>query len=307
MRASVLVTIGSVFAWAALAAANRILLLRFGLDPWTFTFVQMCAGGAALLATCGWGRLDLASFCRPATWVIGALRVLSAALYASVLARVSVLDSGILGAVNMSMVAVSIWLVFGRRPARCEWPGHVVIVISILLLVADLPGGLWNPAVLLMSLNEVCMVATTLLAERHPDNVSDDPRPRLQFTGALLLITAVLFLAVRTASGETMAAVWNWRLLVAGAAVGVALRAPSMLLTFWSIRLAGAQNYVAALSLLPLLGMVFEHSASIVGLIHVSHFEADNVPLALGVVAGTVLVVAARARMVRLAVPASSG
>jgi len=306
MRTPVLVTFGSVFTWAALAVTNRVLLLRFGLDPWTFTFVQLCAGGVVLVAVGGRRRLDLSSFRRPATWVIGVLRVLSAALYTAALAWVSVLEAGVLGSVNVPMVAAAVWLAFERRPARGEWLGQLVILTPILLFVADLPGGLRHPAVLLMLFNEVCLVAATLLAERHPDNVSDQPGARQQFTGALLLITAALFLAIRAVDGGSVDGIWNWRLLAAGVVVGVALRAPSMLLSFWSIRLIGAQNYVAALSPLPLLGMVFEQSAFAAGLIDVSRFRPGTVLLALGVVVGTLLLVTARSRAVHLAVATSS-
>jgi len=306
MRTAIPVTIGSVFTWAALAAANRVLLLRFGFDPWTFTFVQLCAGGAVLLAAGGRQRLDLSSFRRPTTWMIGVLRVLSAALYAAVIARVSVLEAGVLGSVNVPMVVAAVWLAFGRPPARGEWLGQMVILTPILLLVAGLPGGLRDSAVLLMLLNEVCLVGATLLAERHPDNVSDHPGSRLQFTGALLLITAALFLTIRAASGGGLGVIWNWRLLAAGAAVGIAFRAPSMLLSFWSIRLVGAQNYMVALSPLPLLGMAFEQSAFAAGLIDISRFQAENVLLAFGVVAGTLLIAAARVRAVRFTVSTSS-
>lgn len=302
MRTSISITIGSVFTWALLAAANRVLLLRFGFDPWTFTFVQLCAGGAVLLAAGGRRRLDLSSFRRPTTWVIGVLRVLSAALSATVLARVGVLEAGILGSVNVPMVATAVWLAFGRRPTRGEWMGQMVMLTPILLLVAGLPGGLWNPAALLMLLNELCVVGVTLLAERHPDNVSDHTGSRARFTGALLLITAALLLAIRAVTGGSADGVWDWRLLAAGAAVGVAVRAPSMLLSFWSIRLVGAQNYMAAMSPLPLLGMMFEASAFAAGLIDVSSFKADNVLLALGVLAGTLLVVSARGRRVYMTV-----
>jgi hypothetical protein len=300
MRSSaVLITFGSVVTWAALAGANRVLLLRLGLDPWAFTFVQLCTGGIVLLAAGGRRRPNFSSFRRPATWAISVLRVLSAAFYTAVLATLSVLEAGVLGAVNVPMVAVAVWLAFGRRPAHGEWVGQMVILLPILLLIGGLHGGLWHPAVRLMLLNEVCLVASTLLAERHPDNVADQPGARMQFTGVLLLTTAALFLVVRALEGGGANGIWDWRLLAAGAAVGVAFRAPSMVLSFWSIRLIGAQNYVAALSVLPLVGMAFEQSAYAAGLIDVSRFRADTVPLALCIVAGTLLVVAARVRAQR--------
>ncbi|SMF51231.1 EamA-like transporter family protein [Tistlia consotensis] len=303
MPLAILVTLGALLSWAALLAASRVLLLRLGLDPWAFSFVQLCAGGLVLLAAGGRRRPDLSSFRRPATWALGVLRVLSAACYTAVLVRLSVLEAGVLGAVNVPLVALAVWLAFGRRPARGEWLGQLVILAAILPLVAGLEGGLRDPAVGLMLLNELCLVAATLLAERHPDNRSDRPGARFRLTGAVLLVTAALFLAVRLAEGGSAGGLLDRPLLAAGAAVGVALRAPSMVLSFWSIRLVGARNYMAAVSLLPLLGLGLEQAALAAGLIEVSRFRPGTALLALGVVAGTLLVVAARIRARRPAPP----
>ena len=155
MRTPLLVTLGAVLSWAALLAASRVLLVGLALDPWAFSFVQLCAGGIVLIAAGGIQRFELSSFRRPSTWILGTLRVLSAALYTAVIAWVSVLEAGVLGAVNIPMVAVAVWAAFGRRPARGEWLGHLAILAAILLLVAQLEGGVWHPAVGLMLLNEV--------------------------------------------------------------------------------------------------------------------------------------------------------
>jgi len=306
MRTPVAITLAAILSWTALVAASRVLLLRLGLDPWAFSFVQLVAGGTVLLAAGGRKRLDLTSFHRPSTWILGVFRVLSAASYTAVLAWVSVLEAGVLAAVNVPMVAAAVWLAFGRRPARGEWLGHLAIGVAILPLVAGLDGGIRHPAVGLMLLNEVCLVAGSLMAERHPDNLSTEPGARLRFTGAVLLVTAALFLAVRLAQGGVEGggadAAWSWPLLIWGTVVGVTLRAPSMVLSFWSTRLVGAQNYMAAASLLPVLGMMLEQAAYAGGLIDVSRFRPETALLALGVVGGTLLVVAARIRERRTAV-----
>jgi hypothetical protein len=214
---------------------------------------------------------------------------------------VSVLEAGVLGAINVPMVAAAVWLAFARRPARGEWLGQAVILAAAALLVAGLEGRVRLPVVGLMLVNELCLVGSTLIVERHPDNVSDRPGARLRLTGTVMLVTATLFLAARLAQGGSADGIWDWRLLAAGAAVGVALRAPSMVLSFWSIRLVGAQNYMAAVSVLPLIGMALEQAAFAAGLIDVSRLQAGAVLLAVGVAAGTLLVVAARVRALRQA------
>ncbi|MEQ9125307.1 MAG: translation-associated GTPase, partial [Alphaproteobacteria bacterium] len=98
---ALIVTAAAVFWWGALVAASRVVLLRYGLDPWAFSFIQLCAGGVLLLLLGGRRSLALASFRRPATWALGVLRVASAALYTAVLAWVSALEAGTIGAVSL--------------------------------------------------------------------------------------------------------------------------------------------------------------------------------------------------------------
>lgn len=298
-----LVTLGSILCWAAVIASSRMVLLRFGFDPWAFSFVQLCAGGIALVGLGRRGGQDMSSFRRPGTWLLGVLRVLSAAAYTAVLVWISALEAGILGAVATPMVALAVWAAYGRRPAAGEWLGHAVILAAIATLLAGLAGGWRHPAVGLMLINEACLVAATLLAERHPDNVSDAPGARLRFTGAVLLVTAGLFLAARLVQGGSAAGIWTWELLLSGVAVGVAFRAPSMVLSFWSTRLVGSRNYMAAASILPLLGMALEEAMFALGLIGESRFAPGTALLGLGVAAGTLLVVAARLRAARNAQP----
>ncbi|MDF1793000.1 MAG: EamA family transporter [Thalassobaculaceae bacterium] len=305
MRPAILVTVAAILSWAALIAISRILLVRFGFDPWAYTFLQLCAGGVCLLAIGRQGRLSLASLKRPTTWLLGLLRVLSAALFTAVLVWVSAMEAGVLAAVNVPMVAVAVWLVFGRRPARREWIGHMVVLAAIVPLVLTLEGGFANPAVVLMLLNEVCLVAGTLLAERHPDNSGTDPGARARFTGAVLLVTAGLFLVLRVVEDGGVGTIdWSPPLVISAVLVGVVLRGPSMFLTFWSTRLIGAQNYTACCTALPVIGMGLEQAAYHLGLIDISRFRPETVLLTAGVVAGTLIVVAARVRVSR---PAPTG
>jgi hypothetical protein len=80
------VTIGAVLTWASVSAVSRVLLVRLGLDPWSFSFIQLCSGGLALLAMSGKAAFGAVSFRRPSTWILGFFRVLSAALYTAPLA-----------------------------------------------------------------------------------------------------------------------------------------------------------------------------------------------------------------------------
>jgi len=294
MRITIIVTIGAILCWAILSVVSRILLLNLDLDPWMFSFIQLCAGGVALLAMSGRKGPKLSSFARPTTWILGALRVLSAALYTAVLAWISVLEAGILGAMNLPVIALAVWVLKKHRTARFEWAGHALILAAILTLALRLEESLRAAALGLMLLNAACLTTMNLLAERHPDNVSDQPGARTGFTGAVLLVTAVLFIAGRWVHQGPLDAATDLTQIVAGVSVGVFLRAPAMLLAFWSIRLAGAQGYTAAISLLPIFGMVFEQACVALGLLAESRLQIETVFLAGAVIVGTLAILAAR-------------
>lgn len=306
MNRPVLVTVAAILCWALLSVVSRILLLDLALDPWMFSFIQLSAGGVGLLAIGGCKGVDLSSFKYPTTWALGALRVLSAALYTAVLAWISVLEAGILGAMSMPVIALCVWALTRRRPARFEWLGHLIILAAVCALALRLEDTLRTAAVGLMALNALCLTAMNLLAERHPDNISDVPGVRTRFTGAVLLVTAGLFAFGRLLQHGALEGGIDMPLVVAGVCVGVFLRAPAMLLAFWSIRLVGAQGYTAAISLLPVFGMGFEQAFVALGLLSQSRLQIGTVGLAGGVVAGTLVVLAARKQAARAPVRGSA-
>lgn len=299
MPVSWIVTAGAILFWAMLSAVSRILLLRLELDPWSFSFIQLFTGGGLLLVISGKAsfKIALTSFRRPMTWILGILRVLSASIYTAVLVWVSVLEAGILGSISIPLVAIIVWMLFGKRTLRWDWLGHSIIVLAIILLVLNLNAEIRLPILWLMLLNALCLVTMSILAERHPGNASNQRGARMGFTGSVLLITAGLFLIVRVVQGGPNPEIWNWWLLISGTSVGVLLRAPAMFLAFWSIRLIGAQNYMGAVAFLPITGMIFEQLAYATGLIDVSRFHLETVFLGFGVIVGTFFVFAARLRL----------
>ncbi len=309
MPLAYIVTIGAMLCWAILSVTNRVLLLTFNFDPWTFSFIQLGAGGVALLVMSGKGGFNPASFMRPMTWILGGLRVVSASLYTAVLAWISVLEAGVLGTLNLPILVIAVWILTRKPPARVEWFGHLLILVAILFLAQSLEPEIRLPAIWLMGLNAVCFSVVALLSERHPDNISDMPGARMRFSGAVLLVTAAFFLIARLVQnglGEGLGdgpgnGAVEMPLLVSGIVVGIFLRAPAIFLAFWSIRIAGALGYTGAVTLLPVFGMVFEQAALSVGLLEETRFRPQTLGLAVMVISGSLLVVMSRARMARRA------
>lgn len=280
----------AVVAWALLSVISRIVLVRFSLDPWMFSFLQLAFGGAALLLIGLPKAAALNSFTKASTWALGGLRVLSAALYTTVLASISVLEAGVLGALNLPVVAAAIWVLLGQPPRRWAWLGHALAICAVIAMAIMLDSDQKGLVLVLMGINALCLAAMNLIAERHPENANVSLAARAWFSGVVLSITAVLFAVLRLVQGGDLSSVLEPTLLVASAAVGITLRAPSMFLAFWALSTAGAQSYTAAIALLPLFGMLFEQFSIAIGLLEVSRFQADSLYLAFLALAGTLLV-----------------
>jgi hypothetical protein len=146
-------------------------------------------------------------------------------------------------------------------------------------MALSLPGGLLNPAVLLELVAECAVVASTLLIEHHPENRRDDVLSRCRFTGAVLMVTAAMFilawalsgvLGIRLGSnalafGDPAQLFASTELLLAGTLAGVLLRGPTMYLALLAVKLAGTQTYLATLALLPVACLAFEAACAVLG------------------------------------------
>lgn len=299
---ALLFTFGSVALWALLLVTSRILLVRLEVDPWSFTFIQLVAGGILLIAlSTGGDSTDWSSLRRPGTWIYGVLRVVTAGAFTAALIHATVTYAGLLGTINVVFGVAGASVVYKRRPSSRELWGHVVIMAGIAALIfGRLDGGVRNPAVLLMFISEVAVVASTLVAETHPDNNSHNPKVRLRFTGTVLLVTALLFLAVRVlqdgiqvqAGGDDVGltgALW-----ASGLVVGLVLRGPVMHSSLKAIRLVGAEVYLMMAASLPFIGLVFETVAGSLGLIERANYTAADVALVGAIAGGAVWVISAR-------------
>ncbi len=284
------ITISAIMSWAILSVVSRILLVNYGFDPWTFSFLQLVAGGVTLLAIGFRGAGEKRSFTRFSTWVLGALRVLSAALYTGVLAWISVLEAGTIGAINLPVVAILVFLLDRAAPRGLAWLGHGIILVAVTLMAMQLQADIRTAVLGLMSLNALCLGAMNVIAERHPENTSATISERVWFSGVVLTITAAMFLIVRIAQGGEAIGALDGPLILSSITVGILLRAPSMFLTFWAISVSGAQGYTAAIAFLPLFGMACEQAAIALGFLEVSRFKFEYLYIASLALVGTLLV-----------------
>ncbi|MEM8857267.1 MAG: hypothetical protein AAGD96_03045 [Chloroflexota bacterium] len=297
-------TFFAIALWTLLLVVSRVILLVYAIDPWSFTFLQLISGGLLLIGlSTGGEAVDWSTIRRPSTWFYGVLRVTTSAAFTAALVHVSVVYAGFLGTINVVMAVLGVWMVFGRRPTILELPGHILIVGGILaLIMLRFENGWRNPAVLLMFVSEIAGVGTAIIAERHPDNNSTNPRTRLRFSGVVLILTAAFFLILRI--GQTVYAgaeaadlanmQINWPLWIAGLLVGIVLRGPAMHVSLQAIRLVGTEIYILAAALLPFIGWGFEAIAGRLGVMTPPPSSMIDVVLGVIIMGGAVLIFATR-------------
>lgn len=311
---TVLVAMSATFGWAVLMVATRYVLVAFSLNAWALTLVQLLTGGLFMIVLAGrGGGLDAGArraLLLPSTWIYGALRVVSAAAASAALIYVTVTQDTLLATMNVPMAALAIFLVYRRLPRGAEWLAHAAILVGIVLLASFLPGGFGNPAIVLELVAEIAVVISTLVIERHPQNSTESIAARCRFTGIVLMITAVLFLAVWAAMGALGLRVGSAALefgaldtvfadpvlWLAGGAVGVLLRGPTMYLVLLAIKRTGTQTYLATLALLPFFSLVLEWLMAALGLLPVPGLGVMDYVAGAVILGGTLWLIWLRSR-----------
>jgi hypothetical protein len=261
-----MVTVASIAAWAILLGINKHILHEHQISPWLFTFIEHAFGGCLFMLIAWRPSHSFLAALRWETWAYGALRVLSAASLTAALAHVSVFEATLMGMISLPIAAVVAYRLNHERSSGRETLAHGAIVASALALSQIAGGDHANKAFLLILLSELCVVGSVFISERHPDNKPSGFAQKMWFTGIALTTTSVVLLGAGLIEGvinagaresDAQAGPEIWA-AAAAAAVGVGLRGPAVLLSFWSVRLVGAANYILATTLLPIFGFGFE-------------------------------------------------
>ncbi|GAB5446148.1 MAG: hypothetical protein Gyms2KO_10210 [Gymnodinialimonas sp.] len=305
-----------MFSWSILLVASRIILLTFDLDPWLFTFIQMMAGGLFLILMTGQIQALGLRLRDRWVWIYGILRVMTAAFFTAALIHTSAANAAFLAILSVPTSVLLVWAFLRRRPSPWELPGHILVLLGLVLIAGVIEGGWRNPAIALMILSELCVVCSTLIAELHPQNQSEDMRQRAGLTGLMLLASAFVMLVVAgslTALALAVPSVTNilpvqiaWvhdplilldpALWGTAVLMGVALRGPSMFLALGAIYRVGTTNYLAALAALPLVSMLLEALAIRLNVLAPTAIWSSVTLFGCIMVVGSLLVIWSRAR-----------
>ncbi len=279
--------LAALCSWSVLLVASRILLLTYGLDPWLFTFIQMMAGGLFLIFTSGHFRGLGGKLRDKWVWIYGMLRVLTAAFFTAALIHTSAANAAFLAILSVPTSVLLVWAFLRRAPSPWELPGHGLIFLGLTLIASVMEDGWRNPAIVLMILSELCVVCSTLIAELHPQNQTEDVRQRAGLTGIMLLASAFVMLALAAGLGglaqiipaiaarlpgqiiwiEDPAVLLDSVLWISAVLVGILLRGPSMFLALGAIYRVGTANYLAAMAALPLVSLMLEALAVRLGIL----------------------------------------
>lgn len=309
MASPVLLIAGAMTAgWSVVTVLVRATLFGFGFDPWTLAMAIQLAAGATLLTAAGIRSLPLEPIRRWSTWVIGGLRVVTTCCFSAALLYGSATAITLISTINVLVAALGVFLVFRRRPRAREVPGFVLIATGIVLLTGRLDGGWSSPAVPLLLVSETCVVLSSLLAERHPDNLGDR-RQRLALTGFVTVLSAGGLLAVWSGLGlalpeaslgpsaadvaATVASPWLW---AAALVFGAVFRAPLTYVAFQITRLLGADGYMLSMTALPLTTLAAEVAAGLAGLLPPPSLDPVDLGFSAVILAGGAWIVLARYR-----------
>lgn len=309
----------SLVSWSLLLVASRIILLTTQYDPWMFTLIQMMIGGAFLFLVSRGSASLKGVLSDPFIWCYGILRVATAALFTAALVHTSTANAAFLGVISVPMSMIVLWLIMRRRPTWQEIPGHFVILAGLAILALNLEGGWRNPAVILMLLSELCVVVSTIIAEFHPLNQTENVWQRARLTGVMLLasafamIVAALGIGILAQDAPVLQgliptdltwiinpwSIFDPMLWVVAGLVGVLLRGPSLFLSLTAIYRVRTENYIAGMAALPFINLGFEAIASWAGMLPPIQSPVRSLLFGAAISLGSLLVLFARSRQVR--------
>ena len=204
-----------------------------------------------------------------------------------------------------------------RKISKKDCAGYLLAFAGFSILIAHQDGGIQNPAVLYMALCAFSLAVTTLFVEHHPEsNKAVGVRARMRFTGVVLLTTAATFFAASWAlTGLTnslsplpensflanlardlpvssdFTTIYAW---IFGAIAGIFFRAPTMYLSYYSIRLIKADNYLMTTSLLPFLCLGLESIVGLLGNLDTSSLHYINIMAGVLITSGALFTVVMR-------------
>jgi hypothetical protein len=288
----------SEVSWAVLLVSSRSAVAGLALDPFLFSTVQLFAGGIVLTLLSRqpirWRDFLLDKY----TLIYGLARVGTGAFFTAALVHVVASSASMLGIFNVTVGMFFAVALHRKLPGRHELVGHFLIAAGFLALCLQLEGGFGNPAVLYMLASEICVVVSTLAAEKHPQNQGDDSSRRAYLTGVLLTVsgflTVLMTLGLHTASlaafglgsnsnlSALLSQLFRPDIWFAGALFGVFLRGPVVYFSLRAIQQAGGQSYLAFSAFLPFLSLGLERLAATIG--YESGVQTTSLQIMIGLV-----------------------
>lgn len=269
----------TVLFWASYAVYVRYAASVWTIEPLVFSCVATAAAGLALLAVAGPGDLGMSTFRDPHTWIYGLLDVVSVTLAVGACFFATATELVLLLRVDVVYGLAMAWIVFGRRMRATDAIGGAVILAGCALTAAQMAPGKVLYAVILIALASLARVAVTVVCERHPtSNAADTVRKRCRITGAIMLVSAVVFLCAVLAGVLAKGRVDPAALelypvlaalpdaagfldpvtLAAAGALGVLIYAPATYFYLYASRTAGTETFFMMLVYQPVITIVLE-------------------------------------------------
>jgi hypothetical protein len=271
----------SEISWAILLVASRFAVSGFEIDPFLFSTIQLFSGGV-VLTLLSRQRIVWRDFLLDRhTLLYGLARVGTGAFFTAALVHVMASSASMLGIFNVTVGMLFAVILHRKLPGRGELWGHLLIAAGFLALCLQLQDGFANPAVLYMLASEVCVVVSTIAAERHPQNQDDNAARRAYLTGVLLTVSGFLTVLVtliiqglnfaifdRTPGAAPLKSMYGLmqpEIWIAGILFGIFLRGPVVYFSLRAIQQAGGQSYLAFSAFLPFLSLGLERLAAAFG------------------------------------------
>lgn len=291
-------TLNVLYAYAVAVGANVIV----------FVLYALVGASVAMLATSGPGRDAWAVITAPQSWVYGGASVALEAIYFLLVGLISPAEASLTARLSVPASLLIGWWLFSSAIVPRQILGGLIVVAAVVPVLAWVPDGKRDMAILLGILCALAVAVKTFASEFHPWNRSAESiREKVRVTGLVVLATTVLgliatglaMLAVElgaqslAAIAPPAAAFAHGPTIVLALVFGTAILTAMSYLQFSSVVKIGTANFLATSAFAPLTAYALQTLAASAGIITVPAFDPIMlVPIFVGI-GGVMLVVRA--------------
>lgn len=299
--------------------SQRYAAAELGASPWGLAFWQMVTGGFFLILISGTPKWSLLTntLRNSSSWMIGCVRMVNIVSFVFAITALTATETCFLLNWNVPFAVLLAAVFMKRQPPKNEWPFYAIMITGLVMFMLRQDGGILNPGVIASFICAFSWALEGFIVENHPEiRRSLTFRDRCRSTGAVMIVTATVFLAFTALVGsglEQMAksnqfvttladaippgeVLFSTLSIASGIIIGMLARGPRTYTEYRAIGLVKTEYYMASMTLLPFVILFVESILGFLGIVSTDTLTGGDIGLGVIVTAAAMGIIFQRMR-----------